>query len=162
MTASSPVKINTVSCVDIWRKLNVHKAFRRRPVRSVYVLCLLGPSKNGWLPFFLWQNQIPCIKKITPHKRMDDSSWSSERSQYVWKNEWPVATSLCKWNEILLKELKTASGVLTKIFCLGNRWGFEKIYSPWKNGMAARAFGHLSVYFSKNFCSYFCGINRHL
>ena len=28
------------------------------------------------------------------------------------------------------KELKTASGVLNKIFCLDNRWGFEKIYSP--------------------------------
>ena len=72
MTASSLVKINTVSCVDIWRKLNVHKTFRRRPVRSVCVLCLLGPSKNGWLPFFLWQNQIPYIKENHP----------------TWKNGW--------------------------------------------------------------------------
>ena len=28
--------------VDTGRKLNVHKTFRRRPGRSIYVLCLLG------------------------------------------------------------------------------------------------------------------------
>ena len=59
------------------------------------------------------------------------------------------------------KELKTASGVLKKKICIDNRWGFEKIFTM-KNGMAASAFGHLSMYFSKRFCNYFCGINRHL
>ena len=28
--------------VDIGRKLNVHTTFRRRPVRSIYVLCVRG------------------------------------------------------------------------------------------------------------------------
>ena len=33
--------------VDTERKLNVHDTFRRRPVRSIHVLCLWGYSCNS-------------------------------------------------------------------------------------------------------------------
>ena len=42
------------------------------------------------------------FKKVTQHVRVGGSRWSCKRSQYIWKNEWPVVTHLewmldCKW-----------------------------------------------------------------
>ena len=61
-----------------------------------------------------WMTQADPPKEASTFERMND------RSQLLSANGM----------RYYFKELKTASGVLTKIFCLGNRWAFEKIYSP--------------------------------
>ena len=67
----------------------------------------------------------------------------------------------------ILKDVKELSFLIFLLYLMSicNRSCeiVKSIHSPWKNGISVRAFRHLTEYFSnKNYCSYFCGINKYL